>query len=104
MTDEERRLWWYLKEAFPAVKWRRQEPLGRFIVDFVCYEYRLIVEVDGNQHAGSAYDRARDAWLRSQGFVVVRVWNDEVVQEMPVVLDTVSAALASAQRRKGLEE
>ncbi|NNF68346.1 MAG: DUF559 domain-containing protein, partial [Acidimicrobiia bacterium] len=74
MTDEELRLWWFLGRQTPA-KWRRQEPIGRFIVDFVCYEDRVIVEVDGEQHVDNPYDRRRDAWLVAQGFDVLRFTN-----------------------------
>ncbi|MFL5075437.1 MAG: DUF559 domain-containing protein, partial [Microvirga sp.] len=61
-------------------KFRRQEQLGRYIVDFVCFERKLIVELDGSQHAESAYDAERDAWLRSRDFVVLRFWKNEVFE------------------------
>ena len=61
------------------VKFRRQGPMGRFIVDFVCYERRLGVEVDGGRHAENPRDAARDAWLQARGFTVLRVWNNEVL-------------------------
>jgi very-short-patch-repair endonuclease len=92
MTDEELRLWWFLRNQTP-VKWRRQEPIGRFIVDFVCYERRLIVEVDGHQHADSAYDRRRDAWLVDRGFEVVRFSNGEVNHEIDAVVDSIALTL-----------
>jgi very-short-patch-repair endonuclease len=56
MTPEERRLWWYLRDRFPDVRWRRQEPIGPFIADFVCYAAQLVVEVDGSQHLASDCD------------------------------------------------
>ena len=92
MTDEELRLWWFLGRQTPA-KWRRQEPIGRFIVDFVCYEDRVIVEVDGEQHVVYPYDRRRDEWLLARCFDVLRFSNTEVFLEIHVVLDSIAIAL-----------
>ena len=78
-------------------KFRRQFPLGRFIVDFVCLEMRLIVEVDGGQHADQEYgDAKRDAWLASQGFRVLRYWNNQVLNELDAVLADIARALEVA--------
>jgi very-short-patch-repair endonuclease len=77
LTDAELILWQRLRWDLPG-RWRRQEPLGRYICDFVCYQSRLVVELDGDQHVGSVHDRKRDAWLRSQGFEVLRFWNEDV--------------------------
>lgn len=80
MTDAERFIWSKLRNRrFGRFKFRRQVPLGPYIVDFVCLERRLIVELDGGQHARQvAYDEERTRWLAAQGFRVVRVWNHEV--------------------------
>ena len=68
-TEAERRMWRLLRDRrLGGFKFRRQEQLGRYIVDFVCFERKLIVELDGSQHAESAYDAERDAWLRSRDF------------------------------------
>ena len=57
--------------------------MSRYIVDFVCVEQQLIIELDGGQHAEqAAYDQHRDAWLRSQGYTVLRFWNNEVMQQL----------------------
>jgi very-short-patch-repair endonuclease len=82
-TEAEARVWWYLRASrFQGFKFRRQQPLGDYIVDFVCFERRLIIEVDGSQHLESiARDDARTAWLRSQGFKVLRFWNDDVLRD-----------------------
>lgn len=74
MTDAERRLWQKLKRRqIAAVKFRRQQPIGPFIVDFVCFERRVIVEVDGGRHADqAAYDERRTCWLEAQGYRVLR--------------------------------
>ncbi len=91
-TDAEKALWRLLRDRrLAGTKWRRQAALGRFIVDFVCFERRIIVECDGSQHAESPHDAERDAWLRSQGFIVVRFWNHEVLREGANVVDTILA-------------
>ncbi len=92
LTPEELRLWICLSDGFHW-KFRRQEPIGPYICDFVCYPKRLIVEVDGAQHADSTRDARRDAYLGSLGFEVLRFWNGEVERELEVVLDTIAAAL-----------
>ena len=99
MTPQERRLWKGLREInqMLGTHFRRQAPIGRFIADFAEYGRRLVIEVDGGQHGG-ARDMARDAWLKGQGFVVLRFWNTEVDGNiegvMQVVLDAVEAATA----------
>ncbi len=78
-TDAERRLWSMLRaKRLGGHKFKRQQPIDSYIADFACLEQRLIVEADGGQHSDSAYDERRDAYLRSQGFRVLRFWNDEV--------------------------
>jgi len=75
-------------------KFRRQEPIGPYICDFVCYPKRLVVEVDGVQHAESREDVARDAFLAAQGFRVVRVWNGDVMYRLEETLNHIWNALA----------
>jgi very-short-patch-repair endonuclease len=70
-----------------GMKFRRQEPIGSYIVDFVCFEKRLIVELDGGQHQQQiSGDKQRDAWFASQGFRVLRFWNNEVLTNIDGVL------------------
>jgi len=90
-TDAEQRIWYHLRAyRFMGYKFKRQKPVGRYIVDFVCVERRLIVEIDGGQHAEQAeYDQHRDAWLRSQGYTVLRYWNNEVMQQLEGVLEQI---------------
>ena len=77
-------------------KFRRQFPLGSYIVDFVCLEARLIVEVDGGQHADEIYgDAERDTWIKSQNFRVLRYWNNQVLNELDAVLADISSVLLS---------
>jgi len=94
MTDAERALWAKLRmRQLGGHKFRRQVPFDRYILDFVCLERRLVVEVDGGQHADSASDEIRTAHLESEGFRVVRFWNAEVLREMDLVLNRILSAL-----------
>jgi len=95
MTDAERTLWYYLRAGrFQGRKFRRQVPLGRYVVDFLCEEARLIVEVDGGQHAEQVErDSARTQWLRAQGYAVIRFWNNDVLENVEGVLATLSPAI-----------
>ena len=97
-TDAERLLWRHLRSRqLGGFKFRRQQPLGGFILDFVCLEKRLIIEVDGGQHNESVqalYDSQRSEWLAQQGFRIVRFWDHEVLNQ----LDEVKAAIDQALR------
>jgi very-short-patch-repair endonuclease len=91
-TEPEKALWQLLRDRrLQGVKFRRQVPIGRYIVDFLCIEHHLVIEADGSQHAESAHDQKRDAWLREEGYVVLRFWNDAVLKERQSVLDTIAA-------------
>jgi very-short-patch-repair endonuclease len=93
-TDAERRLWTMLRDRrLPAAKFRRQHLVEPYIVDFVCVERSLIIEVDGSQHADSEYDQRRDAYLRSQGYSVLHFWNNDVLSNLSGVFDAIFAAL-----------
>jgi very-short-patch-repair endonuclease len=94
-TDAERLLWSRLRAEQLGLRFRRQVPPGPYVADFVCMERRLIVELDGGQHNGSTNDAVRDAWLRSQGFNVLRFWNNEVMGNMQGVLEVIVRATAS---------
>jgi very-short-patch-repair endonuclease len=87
-TDAEKRTWRLLRgRRFAGFKFRRQVPLGPYILDFVSFEAMLVIEIDGGQHAESAADARRDAWLAREGFCVLRFWNNEVLtQEDSVVV------------------
>ncbi len=94
MTDAERKLWYALRDRrFEKFKFRRQVPIGRFIVDFVCFEARIVIEVDGGQHADSLSDRSRDRWLAAKGFRVLRFWNNEVLRNFEGVMTVLAQAL-----------
>ena len=95
MTDAERKLWRGLRmRQMHGYKFRRQFMLGKYIADLVCLEARLIIEVDGGQHAVGSYgDVERDEWLRSQGFRVLRYWNNQVLGELDAVLEDIAREL-----------
>jgi len=79
-TEAEKRMLRLLRDRrLGSFKFRRQEPIGSYIVDFVCFDSKLIIELDGSQHAESGYDAQRDAWFASRGFTVLRFWNSEVL-------------------------
>ena len=82
MTIAERALWKILRRKQLDCKFRRQQPVGDYIVDFVCFEKKLIVEVDGGQHFGSEKDVERTNWLENEGFKVVRFWNNEIIRNV----------------------
>jgi len=90
MTWHEQVLWSVLRNRnFHNYKFRRQMGLGNYIVDFVCFPARLIVELDGRGHAEQQkYDAARTQWLNSQGFRVVRFWNRGMEEDINVVMET----------------
>ena len=94
-TDAEERLWYYLRaHRFMGLKFKRQKPIGNYIVDFICFEPPVIIEADGGQHVdNTAYDRRRDRYLQSQGFSVLRFWNNEILRETNAVLESIRQAV-----------
>ena len=95
-TEAEQKLWLLLKDRrFASYKFRRQVPIGPYIADFVCYSARLIVELDGSQHADGA-DARRDEWLAAKGFEVLRVWNNDLTSEQAAVSDAIWNRLAAS--------
>ena len=91
-TNAERALWKHLRlRQFNGQKFRRQAPIGPYIVDFVCFQLRLIIEVDGGHHSEQReHDSQRTSWLESQGFRVLRFWNNQVLN---AVEDAIAEAL-----------
>jgi very-short-patch-repair endonuclease len=75
-------------------KFKRQQPIGPYIVDFVCFHARLVIEVDGGQHLNNADDQERDAWLNNQGFRVLRFWDNEVLTNLPSVLEKITSYIS----------
>jgi very-short-patch-repair endonuclease len=94
-TDAKAKMWRLLRDRRLAeFKFRRQVPFQNFILDFVCFEKRLVVEIDGSQHADSERDTAREAVLLAQGFRIARYWNNDVLQRPAAVLEDILANLS----------
>jgi very-short-patch-repair endonuclease len=93
-TDAEAALWYRLRSRrLNGFKFVRQEPIGPYTVDLICRELRLIIEVDGGQHADNRRDAVRDKWLVDRNYRVLRFWNNDVLGNMAGVLETIAAAL-----------
>ena len=96
-TDAERILWHHLRlRQVDGYKFRRQRPIGPYFVDFVCLEKRVVIEVDGGQHSQQrSYDARRDAWLKNEGFIVLRFWDHEVLTQIESVKQVIWEALGA---------
>lgn len=95
MTDAERALWRHLRaHRLQGQKFRRQQPIGPYIVDFVHFKARLIIEADGGQHNECSRDLRRDAWLENQGFRILRFWNNDILLNAESVREAIFAAAA----------
>ena len=100
MTDAERKLWFALRDRrFAQFKFRKQVPIGPFIADFVCFEARLVIEIDGGQRAESLTDKRRDRRFVTNRFRVLRFWNNDVLSNLEGVATVIAEALALEQRR-----
>jgi very-short-patch-repair endonuclease len=91
MTDAERVIWQSVRNRqLGGCKFRRQQPIGPFIVDFVCIEKKIIIEVDGGQHAlNTERDANRSEFLRNKGYRIIRFWNSDVLKEKNAVLEKI---------------
>jgi very-short-patch-repair endonuclease len=96
-TAAEKLLWRHLRNRnFLNQKFRRQHPIGKYIVDFCCLEKRLIIEVDGGQHNDEGqirYDNTRTEYLESHGFIVLRFWNNQILGQTEHVLNEIVSVL-----------
>jgi very-short-patch-repair endonuclease len=94
-TDEEKLLWERLRNRkFNGLKFRRQEAVGRFVADFICFEKKILIELDGSQHLEQKErDEERDLWFREQGYKVIRFWNHEVTEDVEGVLERIKQNL-----------
>jgi very-short-patch-repair endonuclease len=93
-TEAERSLWLLLRaKRLAGIKFKRQAIIEPYIADFVCFAERLIVEADGSQHADNKDDRRRDAFLRAQGFRILRFWNNQVLDEGEAVAEAIFSNL-----------
>ena len=99
MTDAERQLWRSLqRKQLDGLKFRRQHPFGNYIIDFVCLQAGLAVEVDGGQHADSSTDLQRTAFLNSAGYLVLRFGNNDVLSNTHGVLEEIARTLSLSSR------
>jgi heme b synthase len=96
-TDAEKILWKYLRsKQLENTKFRRQQPIGNYIVDFISFDNKLIIELDGGQHSiNTENDQERDNWLTGQGFKVLRFWNNDVIKNTEGVLETIMENISS---------
>ena len=96
-TDVERKLWYALRDRrLHGFKFRRQQPIGSYIVDFVCFEAKLIIELDGGQHGfdeNLAADAARTVYLQSEGFRIMRYWNAELIENLDGAIEGICREL-----------
>jgi very-short-patch-repair endonuclease len=98
LTDAERKLWFAVRDRrLDGHKFVRQEAIGPYIVDFVCREKMLIIEVDGGQHAENARDRLRDAALVAAGYRILRFWNSDVLSNRDGVLTVILTELQGTE-------
>jgi very-short-patch-repair endonuclease len=104
LTPQEVKLWVKLRELKTlGYHFRRQAPIGPYIVDFVSFRSQLVIEADGGQHgmpAEGRSDQARDAFLQSQGFLVLRFWNSDIDANLAGVMESVLSALREASRER----
>src|SRR5262249_28592136 len=93
-TEAERKFWYKVRDRrLAGAKFVRQAPIAKYFADFLCREQKLVVEIDGSQHAESHYDEKRDDFLLSEGYSVLRFWNAEVMTSIDNVCETILAAL-----------
>ena len=95
-TDAERLFWSHVRDRkVEGAKFRRQWPIGKFVADFCCVEEMLVVEIDGGQHVESKQDDERTKILKGKGYRVIRFWNNEVLENIEGVIETLKAELAA---------
>jgi len=98
-TDAEQKLWFHLRgKRFGGVKFKRQKPIGPYIVDFVAVNEKLVIELDGGQHQERmAHDQTRTRYLESCGYRVLRFWNNDCLAQTEAVMEQIRTALGLAQ-------
>jgi very-short-patch-repair endonuclease len=100
-TDAERKMWWLLRSLKPlGMHFRRQAPIGRYIADFAWHSGKIVIELDGSQHADARkeYDLRRTAWLQPQGYCVLRFWNNDVLKSPQSVGEAILAVVHDQNR------
>jgi very-short-patch-repair endonuclease len=100
ITDSELKLWQILRNSQLFYKFRRQYPIGNYIVDFICLEKMLIIEIDGGAHNEERqfqYDTKRTEYLESRGFTVIRFWNNDVTDNLDGVFEVIQSRLSPSR-------
>jgi very-short-patch-repair endonuclease len=98
MTKPERYFWRALRSAFPDIHWRKQVPLGPYFADFASHSAKLVIEIDGGQHASAVpYDETRTRFIEAEGFQVLRFWNNDVLSNTDGVLQRIAEELNRCQ-------
>lgn len=104
LTDAEVKLWTHLRKDQLGVNFRRQHAIGNFICDFVCLKRKLVIELDGSQHIEQQeYDHERTKYLQSQGYEVLRFWNDDVMKDINGVIKAIQLKLANVTQEKSYD-
>ena len=99
-TDAEFEMWQIIRgKRLEGLRFRRQHPIESYIVDFICLDEKLIIEIDGSQHAESSYDLIRDARLEELGFTVLRFWNEEVLEAGDLVAEKILSVVGKRYPR-----
>jgi very-short-patch-repair endonuclease len=100
MSGAERRLWYLLRrKQLDGFRFRRQQPIGHYIIDFICLKERLVIELDGASHVETqGHDEVRTAWLQAKGFHVLRFWNNDVLGNQEAVIEKILEALYRGRR------
>ena len=109
MTDAESKLWRHLRaKQLAGVKFRRQQPIGGYIADFYSAVNKVVIELDGGQHAESEADKIRDEFMKKAGIRVIRIWNNDVLENIDGVLEYIVGVIERRVEtyryfKKGLE-
>ena len=86
--------WYRIRNNQLDVKFRRQQPIGNYIVDFICFEKKIVIEIDGGEHCENRKDEERDRWFRKQKYQILRFWNNEVLANVDGVLKVIKKKLS----------
>ena len=89
MTEAEKKIWYRVRDKQLGVKIRRQQPIGDYVVDFVCFEKKLVIEIDGGEHLESRRDKIRDKWFQDQRYKILRFWNNDVLKNTDNVMQVI---------------